>query len=118
MDTLDLPRVTRAVGRLRLPGSKSISNRTLLLSALSRGATTLTGLLDSDDTRVMRGALEALGVTIGELGSREHVRVIARGRIFWSTPAFFELEHKGPVHQRLGPGLSRESDSFWPISEW
>jgi hypothetical protein len=50
--------------------------------------------------------------------SREHVRVIAKGRIFWGTPAFIEFEHKGPVHQRLGPGLSRESDSFWPISEW
>jgi hypothetical protein len=49
---------------------------------------------------------------------REHVRVIAQARVFWSTPAFFEFERGGPVHQRLGPGLSRESDSFWPISEW
>ncbi len=57
MDALDLPRVTRAAGTLRLPGSKSISNRMLLLAALARGATTLTGLLDSDDTRIMREAL-------------------------------------------------------------
>jgi 3-phosphoshikimate 1-carboxyvinyltransferase len=75
VDTLDLPRVTRAAGRLRLPGSKSISNRTLLLSALARGATTLEGLLDSDDTRVMRAALEVLGVRIEELGTPERVRV-------------------------------------------
>ena len=75
MDTLELPRVTRAAGRLRLPGSKSISNRTLLLSALARGATTLDGLLDSDDTRVMRDALGALGVRIEELGAPERVRV-------------------------------------------
>ncbi|MEO7742339.1 MAG: 3-phosphoshikimate 1-carboxyvinyltransferase [Usitatibacter sp.] len=75
MDTLDLPRVTRAAGRLRLPGSKSISNRTLLLSALARGATALDGLLESDDTRVMRQALGVLGVRIEELGSPERVRV-------------------------------------------
>jgi 3-phosphoshikimate 1-carboxyvinyltransferase len=75
LDTLDLPRVTRAAGRLRLPGSKSISNRTLLLSALARGATTLDGLLDSDDTRVMREALGLLGVRIDELGAPERVRV-------------------------------------------
>ena len=75
METLDLPRLERAAGTLRLPGSKSISNRTLLLSALARGATTLGGLLDSDDTRVMRGALGALGVRIEELGTPERVRV-------------------------------------------
>jgi hypothetical protein len=33
-------------------------------------------------------------------------------------PSFFELERRGPTHQRLGPGLSRESDCFWPLSEW
>ena len=75
MDALELPRLTRAAGRLRLPGSKSISNRTLLLSALARGATTLEGLLDSDDTRVMRDALAVLGVRIEELGAGERVRV-------------------------------------------
>ncbi len=53
---------------MRLPGSKSISNRMLLLAALARGTTRLARLLDSDDTRVMRGALEALGVRIQALG--------------------------------------------------
>jgi hypothetical protein len=33
-------------------------------------------------------------------------------------PSYFELEQRGPTHHRLGPGLSRESDSFWPLSEW
>jgi 3-phosphoshikimate 1-carboxyvinyltransferase len=75
MDVLELPRATRAAGTLRLPGSKSISNRTLLLSALARGATTLDGLLESDDTRVMREALEALGVRIEALASPQNVRV-------------------------------------------
>jgi 3-phosphoshikimate 1-carboxyvinyltransferase len=75
VEALDLPRVRRAAGTLRLPGSKSISNRTLLLSALARGATTLNGLLESDDTRVMRDALEALGVRIETLASPDSVRV-------------------------------------------
>jgi 3-phosphoshikimate 1-carboxyvinyltransferase len=75
VESLLLPRVTRASGRMRLPGSKSISNRTLLLAALSRGDTVLEGLLDSDDTRVMRDALKALGVSIESLGSPQRVRV-------------------------------------------
>ena len=47
---LDLPRVRQAQGVMALPGSKSISNRVLLLSAIAEGTTTITGLLDSDDT--------------------------------------------------------------------
>ena len=61
---LDLPRYREASGTLRLPGSKSISNRTLLLSALAEGTTRLAGLLDSDDTRVMLEALAKLGVRV------------------------------------------------------
>ena len=34
------------------------------------------------------------------------------------NPSFFQLERRGPTHERLGPGLSRESDSFWPLSNW
>src|ERR1700758_2497689 len=62
MEFLDLGPYTRASGTVRLPGSKSISNRVLLLAALAEGETTITNLLDSDDTRVMLDALEKLGV--------------------------------------------------------
>ena len=48
-DHLDLAPVVRMAGTLRLPGSKSISNRTLLLCALARGDTEVAGLLDADD---------------------------------------------------------------------
>jgi 3-phosphoshikimate 1-carboxyvinyltransferase len=72
---LDLPPASRAGGTLRLPGSKSISNRTLLMAALARGRTELTSLLDSDDTRVMRDALHALGVALEQRGGVEHVLV-------------------------------------------
>ena len=64
MDHLDLRHATRAAGTMRLPGSKSISNRTLLLAALAEGVTRLRGLLDSDDTRVMIEALRRLGVAL------------------------------------------------------
>ena len=75
MEFLDLAPAHRAAGLVKLPGSKSISNRTLLLAALSRGSTVLTGVLDSDDTRVMRGALAALGVEVEEIDGPRHVRV-------------------------------------------
>jgi 3-phosphoshikimate 1-carboxyvinyltransferase len=63
MDSLELKPARRAAGTVRLPGSKSISNRVLLLAALARGETEVLGLLDADDTRVMREALSLLGVS-------------------------------------------------------
>lgn len=54
----------RAQGSIVLPGSKSISNRALLLAALSSGTTTLKNLLDADDTQVMRNALRQLGLSV------------------------------------------------------
>lgn len=62
---LTLEPVTRASGTVLLPGSKSISNRVLLLAALSPGSTDIHGLLDSDDTRVMLQALSSLGIGVG-----------------------------------------------------
>src|SRR5512139_113944 len=64
MKYLDLPPVRRFSGTLRLPGSKSISNRVLLLAALAKGKTQVRGLLDAEDTRVMLDALQKLGVRI------------------------------------------------------
>jgi 3-phosphoshikimate 1-carboxyvinyltransferase len=68
MEFLDLGPFSRASGTVRLPGSKSISNRVLLLAALAEGETTITNLLDSDDTRVMLDALEKLGVRLTREG--------------------------------------------------
>jgi 3-phosphoshikimate 1-carboxyvinyltransferase len=61
---LDLPALATAGGTVSLPGSKSISNRVLLLAALSAGTTTIHDLLDSDDTRVMLAGLQQLGCRI------------------------------------------------------
>ena len=66
---LDLAPIRAARGEMRLPGSKSVSIRALLLAALSDGETHLSGLLDSDDTRVMREALKACGVSLVDEGS-------------------------------------------------
>jgi 3-phosphoshikimate 1-carboxyvinyltransferase len=62
---LDLGPLSRAAGTVRLPGSKSISNRVLLLAALAEGDTEVRGLLDADDTQVMRAALGRLGPRLG-----------------------------------------------------
>lgn len=62
MESLTLAPIQKVDGEITLPGSKSLSNRILLLSALAEGNTTITNLLDSDDIRHMLGALQAAGV--------------------------------------------------------
>ena len=74
---LDLPALTGASGTVTLPGSKSISNRVLLLAALCQGSTRVHDLLDSDDTRVMLGALRALGCGIRQHGSTVEIDGLA-----------------------------------------
>ena len=80
MEELYLHQVTRALGRVRIPGSKSITNRALLLAALSEGTTLLTGVLESEDTTVMQDALTALGVGVEKLDTPGRVRVTGVGR--------------------------------------
>ena len=70
---LDIPPLTSAGGSIVLPGSKSISNRLLLLAALSQGTTTLHELLDSDDTRVMLDALRVLGCNVRQSGTTTEI---------------------------------------------
>jgi 3-phosphoshikimate 1-carboxyvinyltransferase len=65
---LDLPPLSAAAGTVRLPGSKSISNRVLLLAGLAAGTTRLQDLLDSDDTQVMLDALRILGCRLEDEG--------------------------------------------------
>ena len=69
IEYLDIPHLGRATGRIQLPGSKSISNRVLLLAALSKGITTVHDVLASDDTSVMLTALEQLGCRIERVGN-------------------------------------------------
>src|SRR5690606_28432412 len=73
MEFLDLPPVSRAQGSVQLPGSKSISNRTLLLAALAKGETQIRDLLKSDDTDRMLEALTSLGVQLTKTGDNDYL---------------------------------------------
>ena len=64
MEQLHLTPASQVAGDMQLPGSKSISNRTLLLAALANGNTEIRGLLKSDDTDRMLEALDALDVKV------------------------------------------------------
>ena len=68
IEFLDIPPLTGAHGTVRLPGSKSISNRVLLLAALSQGETVVHDLLASDDTAVMLAALKQMGCSVEQAG--------------------------------------------------
>jgi 3-phosphoshikimate 1-carboxyvinyltransferase len=85
---LDIPPLASAGGRVLLPGSKSISNRLLLLSALCVGSTTLHDLLDSDDTRVMLNALRQLGCGVVSVGSSVTIEGVG-GRLKTQRAALF-----------------------------
>src|SRR4249919_3758124 len=72
-DPLEIKPVGRPIrGRVRPPGSKSITNRALVCAALADGVSLLTGALDSEDTRVMIDALRRLGIEVEshEAGTR------------------------------------------------
>ena len=71
MKQLTLGPIRHVRGTIRLPGSKSLSNRALLLAAMASGTTHIKNLLDSDDTRHMRTALTALGVLLTNDGTGE-----------------------------------------------
>ncbi len=62
MNTLTLKPISKINGEINLPGSKSLSNRALLVAALAQGTTKITNLLESDDTRHMLNALKQLGI--------------------------------------------------------
>ncbi|MCP5259827.1 MAG: bifunctional 3-phosphoshikimate 1-carboxyvinyltransferase/cytidylate kinase [Rhodoferax sp.] len=100
---LDLPPLATAGGQVQLPGSKSISNRVLLLSALCEGTTTLHALLDSDDTRVMLQALQALGCTVERDGSA--VRIGGLGGTLPNDQADLFLGNAGTAMRPLTAAL-------------
>ncbi|MDP2431278.1 MAG: 3-phosphoshikimate 1-carboxyvinyltransferase [Pseudomonadota bacterium] len=99
-DFIDLSPLSGARGTVRLPGSKSISNRILLLSALASGTTHVKGLLDSDDTRVMLDALHRLGVNWKRLEGDDH-RVDGVGGAFPIKYANLFLGNAGTAFRSL-----------------
>ncbi|SFM90083.1 3-phosphoshikimate 1-carboxyvinyltransferase [Izhakiella capsodis] len=86
-DSLTLQPVSRIDGTVNLPGSKSVSNRALLLAAMASGTTRLTNLLDSDDVRHMLNALTTLGVSYHLSDDRRTCEVIGVNGPLHSTSA-------------------------------
>ena len=91
MEQLLLNPIKKIDGEINLPGSKSLSNRALLLAALAKGTTTLTNLLDSDDIRHMLNALDKLGVNYQLSYDKKECVVEGLGRAF-NTQELGELE--------------------------
>ncbi|WP_070963666.1 3-phosphoshikimate 1-carboxyvinyltransferase [Vibrio sonorensis] len=82
MESLTLQPISKVSGQVNLPGSKSVSNRALLLAALAKGTTRLTNLLDSDDIRHMLNALTKLGVNYRLSDDKTVCEVEGLGRPF------------------------------------
>lgn len=79
MESLTLQPIARVDGAINLPGSKSVSNRALLLAALACGKTVLMNLLDSDDVRHMLNALSALGINYPLSADRTRCDITGNG---------------------------------------
>jgi 3-phosphoshikimate 1-carboxyvinyltransferase len=107
---LDVPPLAEASGTVVLPGSKSISNRVLLLAALSSGTTTIHDLLDSDDTRVMLDALRALGCGVQHMGRSLQVSGLG-GRAAASNARLF-LGNAGTAMRPLTAALALMGGEF------
>lgn len=90
-----------------VPGSKSLTNRALLAAGLARGTSTLTGVLDADDTQAMIDGLRALGVEIRTSGDGTRVQVDGvDGRPPVVDP-HLEVRLSGTTARFLGPVLAR-----------
>jgi 3-phosphoshikimate 1-carboxyvinyltransferase len=101
---LDLPPLAHAAGTVTLPGSKSISNRVLLLAAMSEGTTTIHDLLESDDTRVMLFALRTLGCGVDESGGT--VKITGLGGTLPVSRADLFLGNAGTAMRPLTAALA------------
>ena len=104
MKFLDLAPIAGAAGTVKLPGSKSISNRVLLLAALASGETRLHDLLDSDDTRVMQDALRTLGIAVTQDGGE--TAVTGAGGAFPVKSAELFLGNAGTAFRPLTAALA------------
>jgi 3-phosphoshikimate 1-carboxyvinyltransferase len=113
MEQLVLQPRTTARGEVTLPGSKSLSNRILLLAALARGTTTVTNLLDSDDVRHMLTALRQLGITYQLSDDRKTCVVQGAGGVFKAAdPQELFLGNAGTAVRPLTAALCISEGTF------
>ncbi len=104
MEQLRLKPATKVTGDMQLPGSKSISNRTLLLAALAKGNTEIRGLLKSDDTDRMLEALDALGVKLKK--SEQYITIEGCNGHFPNKKADLFLGNAGTAFRPLTAALA------------
>lgn len=106
MEYLDLAPIARVNGTVVLPGSKSISNRILLLATLAQGTTEVKGLLASDDTQRMLEALQQLGVDWQQHGETRDFTIPGCGGVLPVKEADLFLGNAGTAFRPLTAALA------------
>ena len=112
MEYLDLAPIARVNGTVVLPGSKSISNRILLLAALAQGSTEVKGLLASDDTQRMLEALQQLGVNWAQRGDSRDFTVPGCCGVFPVKAADLFLGNAGTAFRPLTAALALAGGTY------
>jgi 3-phosphoshikimate 1-carboxyvinyltransferase len=95
------PFQTPARGVAQVPGSKSITNRALILAALADGTTVLTGALFSRDTRILIAALQSLGFEVAADEATHQIRIAGRGGKIPNTRARLFVGNAGTAARFL-----------------
>lgn len=113
METLTLPPLSFIDGEVTLPGSKSLSNRALLLAAVASGETNISNLLDSDDVRHMRSALTALSITLDTSKNKQECKVTGNaGALRLAEPIELFLGNAGTAMRPLCAMLCASHGEF------
>ncbi|TPE52325.1 3-phosphoshikimate 1-carboxyvinyltransferase [Maribrevibacterium harenarium] len=112
MNSITLGPLVRANGEIQIPGSKSLSNRILLLAALAKGTTKITNLLDSDDIRHMLNALTNLGVEYQLSADKTVCEVVGNGAPFNAASADLFLGNAGTAMRPLTAALCLGHGTF------
>lgn len=112
MTSLNLGPLPPLCGEVRLPGSKSLSNRYLMLAALARGRTVLHGLLDSEDTSAMKGALRDLGIPLQEIDATSLALEGLGGAHFRTPSGALDLGNAGTAMRPLAAALCAGEGEF------
>ncbi len=115
MEKITLNPISRIEGTINLPGSKSLSNRALLLAALAKGTTKVTNLLDSDDVRYMLNALKQLGVNYQLSEDKSVCKVQGLGGAFqWQSGLALFLGNAGTAMRPLTAALCLANPNAMP----
>jgi 3-phosphoshikimate 1-carboxyvinyltransferase len=117
MEQLRLTPITKVNGTVTLPGSKSLSNRILLLAALAKGTTVVENLLDSDDIRHMLSALKLLGVNVSLNDARTVATVEGVGGVFKTPSEPLFLGNAGTAYRPLTAVLTAITGSYELVGE-